>query len=265
MQAGAAAGVFHRQIQASFIAGNGLVLGAVEHIGPVHIALFGSKVDEGQEDANAEQALDQIADDVGHVIPQKARQKGGQKDKQHDGDGNAEHQSSTHHDLFQRLLAELTLQPAVEPGLVFSLFLFHKIGRIHQGTHTELHGIPEADHAPDDRQAGPGAVTHGSGGLHFYHHFLAGFAADDGSLLGAAHQDAFDEGLAGDGGFLTGFVGHSVLFLSYSAVANRGRVMRTLVPSPKTLSMSSVPPCICTMSLHTERPMPAPRPLALPL
>ena len=38
-----------------------------------------------------------------------------------------------------------------------------------------------------------------------------------------------------------------------------GRIMRTVVPCPSSLRMSSLPPCMVTISSATARPMPEPR------
>ena len=251
------------------------MLRTVIHIGPVHILLPGGDENEGQKDADAEGTLDQVPQNGGHLVAQKARQQRGQQDKQHDGDGDAEDHGRAHQHLFQLFRAQLALQPLLKAARLRRVTVLDKICGIGQGAHAEFHGIPEGDHAPHHRQSGPGAVGIGAVGLQLDHRLLPGLAADDGRPLRAAHQDALNERLTGDGGLFSVFIlifivvchKRSLLCAHASPEALRysGRVMIPSVPCPRVLSISSVPPCICTMSLQTERPMPVPRPLALPL
>ena len=231
-KAGAAAGmvagllfyVLHGELQAVFIAVDGLVLRPVVGEHPAHLLGVGAQPQITQENGHLHHTFHHRLDPQRHLGPHQADEageSGGQQDEQAHREGNSQGRRYGDEDGGGLLLGEVGVQPLLQPAGLLVLLLLQPLlghlGGVHQGLDSVNHGRAEDEHPSHQGQLGKAAA-----GLNLLGGDIqlpVGLAHHDGPLLRALHHNALNEGLTTAGGLIrrpTGgrrLIGHGIELL----------------------------------------------------
>ena len=220
MEAGVLAHILHREGVACLVAGNGLVLGPVVLEHPVDLLHFGDAHHIGQEDAHLEHRFQHHLGPAAQrdKMVHAAHDKGGQHSEQQNGQQPAQNGCAGQQSVLG-LFAQMLPYPLFKSGL----FLFGVVviahadlGGVHHIAVTHDQAFDHGNRSPHQRDLCPDAMGRRRLGLGLDGAIrLAHGAADE---LGAAHHDAFHQGLPAHTGLETFFVGliHWVLLTVFT-------------------------------------------------
>ena len=193
--------VFHRQLLARLVAENCLVLRTMILKGAADILHVRYRPHENQKDNHAHDTLQHIAGKYAPAFRHKAAEKARQQQEQRNRQCDADDGRNAENEFIQPFRAELSFHPQLKlGGRYIGLLILKKGCGIVNGLNAVLHGHEQAVSAAKDRLFPQGGRLMRV--LFFCHQFTVGAAHNRTGLFRAFHDDALNDGLSADGGFL---------------------------------------------------------------